>query len=44
MKKMTLDDYIRIGTYLKIIITSHLLSKLGVEKEQVETYQSRVAP
>ncbi|WP_342178566.1 HEPN domain-containing protein [Serratia nevei] len=44
MKVMTIDDYIKIGLYLKVTITSHLLSKLGLTKEQIERYQSKVAP
>ncbi|NXZ87939.1 hypothetical protein HZI30_13450 [Serratia fonticola] len=44
MKILTLDDYIKIGMYLKVIITSHLLSNLGIEKDKIEKYQSKVAP
>lgn len=44
MKVMTLGDYIRIGMYLKLIVTSHLLSNLGIEKSKIENYQNHVAP
>ncbi|EJF6488403.1 hypothetical protein M8051_004950, partial [Salmonella enterica] len=43
MTQMTLDEYIRIGLYLRLIITSHLLSNLGIEKEHIQRYQNRVA-
>lgn len=44
MKLMQIDDYIKIGLYLKVIVASHLLSKLGLSKEQIEKYQKRVVP
>ncbi|EDQ5142195.1 hypothetical protein CQE86_004892, partial [Salmonella enterica subsp. enterica] len=44
MKVMTIGDYIRIGIYLKLIITSHLLSNLGIEKGKIEDYQNHAAP
>ncbi|EFJ1801459.1 hypothetical protein HIJ22_003137 [Escherichia coli] len=44
MKTMKIDDYIKIGLYLKIIVTSHLLFNLGLNKEQIERYQDKVAP
>lgn len=44
MKVMSIDDYIKIGLYLKVTITAHLLSQLGLTKEQIECYQSKVAP
>lgn len=43
MKVMTIDDYIRIGIYLKLIVTSHLLSNLGINKSIIEKYQNHVA-
>ncbi|WP_414618487.1 HEPN domain-containing protein [Serratia liquefaciens] len=43
MKKMKIDDYIKIGLYLKVIVTSQLLSRLGLSKEQIERYQNKVA-
>ncbi|HCN7274408.1 TPA: hypothetical protein N6210_005068 [Escherichia coli] len=42
MKTLDLSDYINIGIYLKAIIASYLLSKLGIERSQIERYQSRV--
>lgn len=44
MKKMTIDDYIDIGLYLKVIVTSHLLSQLGLTEEQIMRYQMKVIP
>lgn len=44
MKLMTIHDYIKIGLYLKLTITAHLLSKLGLTKEQIERYQDKIAP
>jgi len=44
MKKMTIDDYIDIGLYLKVIVTSHLLSQLGLTEEQILKYQMKVIP
>ncbi|ECE0939442.1 hypothetical protein ZP13_14680 [Salmonella enterica subsp. enterica] len=44
MKVMTIGDYIRIGIYLKLIVTSHLLSNLGIEKGKIEDYQNHAAP
>ncbi|APY78446.1 hypothetical protein IU534_002322 [Salmonella enterica] len=42
MKKLKLSDYINIGIYLKAIIASHLLSKLGIDRCKIERYQSKV--
>lgn len=42
MKKMEIDDYIRIGLYLKVIVTSHLLSQLGLVETQIHKYQKKV--
>ncbi|EIK2658386.1 hypothetical protein LJZ70_004175, partial [Salmonella enterica subsp. enterica serovar Schwarzengrund] len=44
MKALTIGDYIKIGMYLKIIVTSHLLSNLGIDKDKIEKYQNQVAP
>lgn len=43
MAKMKIQDYISIGLYLKIIVTSHLLFNLGLNTEQIHKYQNRVA-
>lgn len=42
MKKMKSDDYVEIGRYMKIIITSHLLNQLGVDREKIHVYQDRI--
>ena len=44
MKKMNIDDYIEIGLYLKVIVTSHLLYNIGLSKKQIESYQNKFAP
>ncbi|WP_448674961.1 ApeA N-terminal domain 1-containing protein [Enterobacter hormaechei] len=44
MRSLNIDDYIKIGMYLKLIVTSHLLSDLGIEKDKIEKYQNDVAP
>lgn len=42
MKTLTIDDYIDIGLYLKMVVTSHLLSQLGLTHEQIQKYQMKV--
>ncbi|QMG39604.1 hypothetical protein HVY60_03000 [Citrobacter freundii] len=44
MKKMNIDDYVNIGMYLKVIVTSHLLSQLGLTEELIGEYQQKVTP
>lgn len=43
MKTLTIDDYVDIGHILRLVVISHLLSKLGIDKEQIHRYQSRLS-
>ncbi|OBT16582.1 hypothetical protein A9266_18430 [Vibrio tasmaniensis] len=43
MKILTIDDYVDIGHMLRLVVISHLLSKLGIDKAQIHQYQSRLS-
>lgn len=42
MAQMKINDYVEIGLCLKVVVTSHLLSCLGLSDAQIERYQQRV--
>ncbi|WP_134057947.1 HEPN domain-containing protein [Rheinheimera aquimaris] len=42
MKKLVIDDYVEIGHVLRLIVISHLFSKLGLSKDKIHGYQSRL--
>ncbi|MFH0229208.1 HEPN domain-containing protein [Vibrio diabolicus] len=43
MKKLSINDYADIGYILRLVVISHLLSRLGVEREQIYQYQHRLS-
>lgn len=38
---LTIGDYVKIGNYLKTIVTSYLLSDLGINNIIIEKYQAQ---
>ena len=42
MKLLNINDYIEIGRMLKLIVISHLFSKLSIALEQTHKYQNRL--
>lgn len=41
MNILTIGDYVKIGNYLKTIVTSYLLSDLGINNIIIEKYQAQ---
>lgn len=42
MNKLNIDDYIEIGVLLRLVVISHLFSKLGVDRNMIHQYQNRL--
>lgn len=42
MKKLNIDDYVEIGHILRLVVISHLFSKLGIAPDKIHQYQSRL--
>ena len=42
MNILTIGDYVKIGNYLKTIVTSYLLSDLGINNIIIEKYQAQI--
>ena len=43
MKKLNIDDYIEIGQMLKLVVISHLFSKLGIARDKIHNYQRHLS-
>ncbi len=41
MNILTIGDYVKIGNHLKTIVTSYLLSDLGINNIIIEKYQAQ---
>lgn len=44
MKNLNINHYINIGLALKLVVTSHLLNKLGLNEDNIFAYQKRLIP
>ncbi|OOE76267.1 hypothetical protein BZG25_15555 [Salinivibrio sp. ML198] len=44
MHKLDISDYIEISRLLKLIVVSHLLSKLGFDEGSIHDYQNKLIP
>lgn len=44
MKQLDIGDYVEIGRLLKLVVVSHLLSKLGFEQDAIHDYQRKLIP
>lgn len=42
MKCLNIGDYVRVGSYLKLIVVSHLLDKLGLSRTIIHEYQRKL--
>tara|TARA_B100000700_G_C15012203_1_gene841550 strand:- start:239 stop:1564 length:1326 start_codon:yes stop_codon:yes gene_type:complete len=42
MNKLSIDDYVDIGHMLRLVVISHLLEKLGIDRERIHQYQRRL--
>ncbi|WP_318520215.1 ApeA N-terminal domain 1-containing protein [Photobacterium leiognathi] len=42
MKCLDIGDYVRVGSYLKLIVVSHLLEKLGLSRIIIHEYQRKL--
>lgn len=43
MNKLSIDDYVDIGHMLRLVVISHLLEKLGIDRERIHQYQRRLS-
>jgi hypothetical protein len=43
MKKLNINNYIEIGQMLKLVVISHLFSKLGIAREKIHNYQRHLS-
>ncbi len=43
MRQLSIDDYVKIGRMLKLVVISHLFSKLGIDQVQIHQYQQRLS-
>lgn len=42
MKQLNIDDFVEIGHMLRLVIISHLFSKLGIAQDKIYQYQGRL--
>ncbi|MBE8571289.1 hypothetical protein, partial [Vibrio sp. OPT46] len=42
MKCLSIGDYVKVGSYLKLIVVSHLLDKLGLSRTIIHEYQRKL--